>query len=242
MQINQKAEGAVKVLLHFTWMNNETGVVFDLSIAESIKEKTGCMVYVDAVQSVGKVSHFLQLNSKLDVFTYSGHKFGALRGIGFSFYKRSFDLKPLIRGGGQQRGIRSGTLNSQGIVSLEYALIETVAEYSKSKELETFKSEIESLLSENKNIHLFENKSNNTICFVHKKLKADVMLIHFDLAGLDVSSGSACSSGSVEPSRVIKAMGYEELALNSIRISLGFSNLSNKEAILDRLTLVMSKL
>ena len=228
--------------LHFTWMNNETGVVQNLSIAEEIKKQTGCSVYVDAVQVPGRVSGYQTLSESLDVYTFSGHKFGALKGIGFSFVSKDFDFKPLIGGGGQQNNLRSGTVNSHGIASLHYALAELKSSNKNLEKLKELKEEIARLLSENDKIIVFLNESTNTISFIHKEKKADVMLIHFDMAGLEVSSGSACSSGSIEPSNVINAMGYDKYALNNIRISLGVDNLSDRELILDRLTLILSKL
>lgn len=240
--LKNEKEKCQNLSLHFTQMNNETGSVLKLSDAVRIKQEVDCKVYVDSVQAPGKVSEYMQLEHELDVYTYSGHKFGALKGIGFSFVKNDFEFAPLILGGGQQRSMRSGTINSQGIASLKYALEELVQNESKQTELVRFKESIIELLANNLNLIVIPNESFNTITFIHKKLRADVMLIHFDLAGLDVSSGSACSSGSIEPSDVINALGYSDLASNSIRISLGFNNLKDSREIIERISKVLLKL
>jgi cysteine desulfurase len=224
--------------MHFTYVHNETGVRWDLELAKKIKERTSCKIYVDAVQSVGKVENFNKLIDDLDVYTFSGHKFGALKGVGFSFYKRDLSFSPLILGGGQQKQKRSGTLNTQGIASLKYAL-EAV---ELSEDIKLLKHQISNLLSSNVNINVIKSESYNTICFVHKTLKSDIMLIHFDLAGLDVSSGSACSAGSVTESAALRAMGYGELASHNIRISLGAPNIAQKDVLIEKIKLVLEKL
>lgn len=229
-----------KIYLHVTQMNNEVGSVVSLADISQIKLATGCIIYVDAVQTPGKVRDYNHLRGDIDIYTYSGHKFGALKGIGFSFVRSDFSFRPLILGGGQQSAMRSGTINSQGIISLRYALEELVDKY-KADELERFKNDIIAILESNSNIFVIENNSLNTISFLNKKLRADAMLIHFDLAGLDVSSGSACSSGSVEASHVISAIGHKDLASNHIRLSLGHENLNEQVEILEKIQALVLK-
>jgi cysteine desulfurase len=116
-KINQRSsKGAC--WMNYTWMNNETGIIWSLDSAVEIKKKCQISIHVDAVQTPGKFSHFRGLNIELDSYTYSGHKFGALKGIGFSFFKKDCPPKTLIHGGGQQNKLRSGTLNTYGIFSL----------------------------------------------------------------------------------------------------------------------------
>jgi len=224
--------------MHFTQVHNETGVVWPLEIAQKIKEQTNCKIYVDAVQAPGKIKNFQNLISGIDVYTYSGHKFGALKGIGFSFYKKDLVFSPLVKGGGQQLGKRAGTVNVQGIASLKFALDNVTL----NEDLKALKEEIIKILEVNSKIQVISNDSYNTICFVHAYLKSDILLIHFDLAGLDVSSGSACSSGSMSESKTLKAMGYGDLASHNIRISLGPENLLHKDTIISKLKQVMEKL
>lgn len=227
--------------LNFTAVNNETGVVWDLEDAVNIKDRTGCLVHVDAVQMPAKI-YPLKLSSELDAYTFSAHKFGALKGVGFSFVKKSLNLEPFIYGGGQQSNFRSGTLNTFGIFSVRDALEQLQEESENFSKLYSLKNELVDIIRSNSNLRVVENKSSNTICFMHKTLKSDILLVHFDMAGLDVSSGSACSSGSVEPSRVLSAMGYKELANHNIRISIGFANLVFRDEIISRFTRVIRKL
>lgn len=227
--IQDASQGQKRVILHYTLMNSETGVVWDLEVAKRIKEHTNCLIYADCVQAPGKIQNVLKLLEQIDIFTFSGHKFGALTGVGFSFFRNDLEIKTLIEGGGQQKGLRSGTLNSHGIFSLEYALIDLIENEKYLVELKTLKDKIIVLLETTNKIKVIKNESVNTICLIHEELRADVMLIHFDLAGLDVSSGTACSSGSVGPS-------------NSMRISLGPGNLKDTNEILNRLKNVVSKL
>lgn len=231
-----------KIILHLSQMNNEIGAVLDLADAAKIKDETGCLVYIDSVQAPGRVENYAELSDQLDVYTYSGHKFGALKGIGFSFIRNNFEVTPLILGGGQQGAVRSGTMNTHGIISLKYALEDLTKAYLDEQKLKQMKEKVSKLLEQNENLLLIPNTSLNTVNFIHKKSRADAMLIHFDLAGIDVSSGSACSSGSIEASHVIKGIGQKDLALNSIRISLGFENLEDEQEILDKISKVIAKL
>jgi cysteine desulfurase len=226
--------------LNYTYINNETGVVWPLELALKIKNDTNCFIHVDAVQMIGKTRNVTLLNG-LDAYTFSGHKFGALKGIGFSFIIKDAQVLPLIIGGGQQNNLRSGTVNLNGILSLVDALKSYQASEGELDKLHLFKNDIVSLFNNHKNISVVENDSINTICFVHDSMRSDNMLIHFDLEGLDVSTGSACSSGSHEPSRVLMAMGYSDKSNHNIRISLGVENLIDKEEILFKLNKIISK-
>ena len=144
-------------------------------------------------------------------------------------------------GGGQQGGFRSGTLNVHGILSLKYALEKRdfSREFTETLEL---KSEVLNLIKLNTSLSFIPNDSSNTICLIHETKRADEMLILFDMQGVDVSSGSACTAGSVEPSHVLLAMGYDEKARNSIRISLGYLSVKQKDTVLNKLETVLRKL
>lgn len=227
--------------INITWMNNETGVVEDIFEVIKLKKEFGFKIHVDAVQTVGKIPGWNKLSSDVDAYTYSGHKFGALKGIGFSFVKNNVEIRPLLLGGSQQRNLRSGTLNSHGIFSLMDALLELDCAANENLAMLQLKNEIIQLIK-SFSMTVIENDSYNTICFIHPHLKSDELLIHFDLHGLCVSSGSACSSGSLEPSKVLEAMAFGELARNSIRISLGRENLQQAQKIKERLNVVLTKI
>ena len=221
------------VWLNYTWGHNETGVIWELQLAEKIKDETDCFIHVDAAQIVGKIPRFKNLSSKLDAYSFSAHKFGALKGIGFTFIKDIKQWTPIIRGGGQQEGLRAGTENTLSVKSIIWALqdikqdIEPVLKKRKDLEkelLKKFSSDI-IIIAEN------SNKMNNTINVIFKEKKSDLALIHFDMAKICISSGSACKSQSILPSATLISMGYsQEYAQNSIRISFNFTQgLDNKE-------------
>ncbi|CBW26926.1 putative cysteine desulfurase [Halobacteriovorax marinus SJ] len=221
-------KSSAPTLLNFTWVNNENGVVWNLEDLSRIKKETNCYIHVDAVQSIGKIEEWKKLNLIADAYTFSGHKFGAMKGIGFSFVKEDFPFCSLIRGGGQQEGMRSGTENTNGIYSLKLALEELCERenFSKLNEAKTFiESEIEKVLDSKAFIVSKNAKSRNanTIYLVIPGKKADILITAFDLARMDVSSGSACSSGAVLPSRVLQAMGVnEEDAKSALRFSFAY--------------------
>lgn len=242
LNINAANKSNKQVFLHFTYMHNETGVIWNLSQAQKIKNDTSAIVYVDAVQAPGKFDSYNELNSALDIYTFSGHKFGALKGIGFSIFKKNFAVKPLVLGGGQQQNLRSGTVNNHGIASISFALTELEMEMSKKKILNELKLSVIKLLDAKSSISVISNESNNTICFVHDSIKADIMMVHFDLAGLDISSGSACASGSIDASQTLIDMGYGAKSKNGIRISLGMQNLKETGELLSKLETVLNKL
>ena len=143
------------------------------------------------------------------------------------FLSVNFPFSPILRGGGQQGGLRSGTENTDGIYSLKLALEELV-ESQKNNPMATymddFKKELVAMLGDQAN-WLESQSEPKSVDFLYysKKQKADITLIAFDLDSLDVSSGSACSSGALEPSRVLTTMGYnEDDAKSALRISFPF--------------------
>ena len=237
-----------KVILNFTWVNNETGVVWDLDILSKIKKETNCFIHVDAVQSVGKISNWTELSSHCDGYTFSGHKFGSLKGVGFSFIREDFPFCSMIRGGGQQEGMRSGTENTYGIYSLMLALKEII-EKDSIEELQAAKSFIESGLIKligSKAFIMGKNarrRNANTISLLLPGHKADILITAFDLARMDVSSGSACSSGAVLPSRVLMSMGVsEEDAKSAIRFSFAHDmNLEDSKEYLSKISNIVNR-
>jgi cysteine desulfurase len=212
------------VLYNFTSVNNETGVQFKLQRAEKIKEATGCKVHVDAVQAIGKVEGWQALSEGLDAYTFSAHKFGAMKGVGFSFFKKQFQFLPLIEGGGQQNGHRAGTENAMGIYSVFLALREMVESQQlvKLKEAkELFEDRFLNLVGTKGQIIAHTGSRNsNTTNLILDGINSQTSAAAFDMAGIDVSIGPACSSGVNEPSPVLLAMGYsEQQALSALRLS-----------------------
>ena len=242
----EKSKADYKIL-NFTWVNNETGVVWPLEQVLELKKKTGVFVHVDSVQSVGKIEDWSKLEDKLDAYTFSGHKFGSLKGIGFSFVKENFPFEAMIRGGGQQDGYRSGTENVPGILSLKLALEDLSKRFDAKKVYEGITYLREKIYDLGESSLLFPSRSSlqnlTTINFVVPGTKADILMTAFDLAKMDVSSGSACSSGAVLPSRVLMSMGVsEEDAKSALRFSFSpYLTLSEAEEFWAKIEKVLSR-
>ncbi len=211
--------------------NNETGQVQDIAALGEIVHRFGGLFHVDAVQAAGKMNLDFEA-LPVDFMSVSAHKIGGMQGVGALIAKDpDLVLKDvLVRGGGQERNRRGGTENLPGIVSFGLA-----AEICAGR-LETERSRLEGLrnmLEEglgqiNDEIVIVARKGErlpNTLCFLSKGLRAENMLMTLDLAGIAVSSGSACSSGKVTVSHVLQAMGYEDDLCNSaIRVSFGWQS------------------
>jgi cysteine desulfurase len=221
-----KASNKDMVFLNYTYVNNETGVVWNLEKASRIKQATGALVHVDAVQSVGKISDWDNLQADLDCYTYSGHKFGSMKGVGFSFFRADYNYLPLLLGGGQQNNFRPGTLNAFGIYSLQLAF-EELKDKQNIENLEQAKQFIEDQIKsklgdECRVVGEGAVRNANTICMTFKLKKVSDLIIKFDTADMDVGSGSACSSGVNQPSKVLLSYGIPEReASNIIRLSFG---------------------
>ncbi len=235
-------------LMNFTWVNNESGVVWPLYKAIELKQKLDCAVHVDSVQSVGKIREWNKLDPDLDAYTFSAHKFGGMKGIGFSFMKKNYPYECFIRGGGQQAALRSGTENVMGIYSIKLALEELVSKQN-FDETEAVHDEFENWLidkiGEKGRIAGHGNVSRNatTTYLVLPGNRSDIMMTALDLAGIEVSAGSACSSGILKPSRILMGMGFSDKeAGEGIRFS--FSPLFKKEdlpTLFEKLDKVLSK-
>ena len=223
--IKRKQINNTKVFLNFTVINNETGVVWPFSLAEKIKKETGACIHVDAVQLAGKIENWMRISHMLDAYTFSGHKFGAMKGVGFSLIKNSMEMMPLISGGSQQNNLRAGTENALGIYSLKLALEDMVQSFS-DKVLKSAKDFIEHNISEKIRgkgeiiAHQSSCRNLNTIFLLIKNTKAEIVSMRFDMANISVSTGSACSSGIIKENRVLMSMGYSaEESRSAIRIS-----------------------
>ena len=222
----QRKDPFAQVLVNFTHVHNETGVIWPFEQALRIKKETGAFIHLDVVQTVGKVEPFAYLPEELDSYTFSGHKFGSLKGIGMTFFKPTFPFSPFLLGGGQQKGYRSGTENLTGIYSMKLALQEIESQYS-YKELLQCRLSLEdfllNLLRDKGGIIAYgaKNRNANTVNFYIKGKNASLITTAMDIAGLAVGSGSACSSGQVKENRILKAMGHKELAqLGTVRLSM----------------------
>lgn len=222
--LHEISEGR-ETFLNYTYINNETGIIWPLSWAEEIKKETQCFVHVDAVQIVGKINHWEVLSSDLDSYTFSGHKFGALKGVGFTFVNKNTIFSPLIVGGNQQGGLRAGTENSLAVYSLKLALVD-MKEHFRPDELSAAKKEIEvgvvAAIGDKGEIvgRMSPHRNLNTVFLVLYGKKAEILSAKFDMMDVDLSTGSACSSGIIKENRILMAMGYgHEDSRSSLRFS-----------------------
>ena len=214
-------------LVSVMWANNETGVVFPVKeIAHEINKKNpSVIVYVDAVQAAGKVKIDVK-NTKIDMLGVSGHKFHAPKGVGVLYVRTGTVLSPLIIGGHQERGKRAGTENVPYIAGIGKAceLANENLDYELS-EVKRLRDKLEAGILKNVfNARLNTSVSNrvpNTTNIGFQYIEGELILLHLADAGICASSGSACTSGSLEPSHVLRAMGVPFTSLHgSIRFSL----------------------
>jgi cysteine desulfurase len=224
--------GVVSVM----WVNNEVGVVQPIrDIAERCRD-AGVTFHTDAVQAFGKVPVSLH-DLPCTLLTLSGHKIGAPKGIGALIVRDRKAVEAIIHGGGQQYGIRPGTENVAGAVGLGRAAQLAAAEQVEEAErLTRLRDRLAEQLKATVNDIVINGEPSARAPHVLNVSVAgadsEALLMHLDLAGVAVSSGSACSTGSVEPSHVLIAMGVpRELALGAIRFSLGRQS---SEADVDR--------
>ena len=208
--------------------NNETGAAQPVAAAAEIVHAAGGLLHVDAIQALGKISFDIKaLNA--DLATVSGHKIGGPKGVGaVALAEGVRGLEPWLRGGGQELGYRAGTENVAGIAGFGAAAKAAMgARESDAIRLESLRNRLERGLRETTGAIVFASdvpRLPNTTLFTVPGLKAETAVIGFDLEGIAVSSGSACSSGKVQPSHVLKAMGFgPEIAEGAVRLSLGWS-------------------
>lgn len=224
--------------------NNETGAAQPLDEVARIAHSKGALLICDAVQAVGKLP--IGNLKAADALFFSAHKFGGPKGAGAAIFRNpSIRPEPLIRGGGQERRQRSGTENVPAIAGLAAALETAVAEQAEfagrargwQRKLE---NAIRATAPDSAIFAEGANRLPNTTGFAIPGKTAETMLIGFDLEGVSVSSGSACSSGKVHGSHVLAAMGVpEDLSRAAIRVSTGWTT---TDADIEWFLTVLSKL
>ena len=216
--------------------NNETGAVQPVREAADIVHAAGGLLHVDAIQAFGKIPFDIKAMNA-DLVTLSAHKVGGPMGVGAVVLAEGLSgLEPQLRGGGQERGHRAGTENVAGIAGFGAAAEAAIADLERDPtRLESLRSRLETGLQRVPGAVVFSDevpRLPNTTLFTVRGLKAETAVIGFDLAGVAVSSGSACSSGKVQPSHVLEAMGFgPEMAQGAVRISVGWST---SDADIDR--------
>jgi cysteine desulfurase len=208
--------------------NNETGAIQPVAQAAELVHAAGGLLHVDAIQALGKIPFDLA-STGADLLSLSAHKIGGPKGVGALVLAEGVEgLAPLLRGGGQEKGRRAGTEDVAGIAGFGAAArAALVAREPDAISEEDLRTRLEAGLREASGAVIFAAETKrlpNTVLFTVPGMRAETAVIGFDLAGIAVSSGSACSSGKVQPSHVVEAMGYgPELAQGAVRLSLGWS-------------------
>ena len=206
--------------------NNETGVIQPLKEIIEVVHKAGGLIHTDASQAFGKIE-FSANDLDVDLITMSGHKFGGPVGAGALLFKKHLPLTPLMKGGGQEHRLRPGTPNIVAIHGFGVAAEIAVDMVQKASEVTQLRAYMENkLIGINKEVVVFGKLSPrlpNTSLISMPNVPNETQVIYFDLNGIAVSAGAACSSGKVDTSLVLLAMGYsEEVATTALRISLGY--------------------
>ncbi len=217
------------ILITVMYANNETGVVSPIEEIAGIAKEKGVAFHTDAVQAAGKIPIDLK-RLNIDLLSVSGHKLYGPKGIGALFAKRGVRLVPLIHGGHHERNRRGGTENVAGIVGLGKACEIAARDMAReAAHLIMLRDRIEKGLSE-KIPHIKinghpEKRLPNTANISFEFVEGESLLLNLDMKGVAASSGSACTSGSLEPSHVLTSMALSpELSHGSVRFSLGRSN------------------
>ncbi|MFB2898586.1 cysteine desulfurase NifS [Aerosakkonemataceae cyanobacterium BLCC-F50] len=234
-------------LVSIMYANNETGVVFPIEQIGQIVKENGAIFHVDAVQAAGKIPLNMK-TSTVDMLTISGHKLHAPKGLGALYVRKGVRFRPLLIGGHQERGRRAGTENVPGIIALgkasELALqhLDNVFEEKALRDL-LEQGILNTVPDTVVNGHT-KNRLPNTTNIGFKYIEGEAILLSMNQFGVCASSGSACTSGSLEPSHVLRAMGLPYSVLHgSIRFSLSrYTKQAEVEKVLSILPPVIERL
>ncbi len=209
-------------------VNNETGVIQEMETLAQVLAGTGAMLHCDAVQAAGKIKISAH-EWGLDLMSLSAHKVGGPKGVGALWIKRGTPMRALLRGGGQERGRRAGTENVPGIVGFGAACAIAKRDLETNRAaLFELREHLENGLAAMKGVEIHgvgSARAPHVVNFSLSNCRGESLALRLDLAGFAVGTGSACSSGAIEPSHVLRAMGVEKkLAKASLRVSLGVTN------------------
>jgi len=235
-------------IVSIMWAKNETGTLFPVLEMAEMANAAGVMFHTDAVQAVGKIPMDLK-NSKIDMLSISGHKLHAPKGIGVLYLRRGVRFRPMLRGGHQERGRRAGTENSASIVAFGQAaqLAEEHLEYENTQ-VAALRDRLEQGILDSVP-HAFvtgdpDNRLPNTCNIAFEFVEGEAILMLLNKQGIAASSGSACTSGSLEPSHVMRAMDIPYTAAHgSIRLSLSrYNTLEEVEKVIEVMPPIIAKL
>lgn len=233
--VGRLLQGQPAALVSVMMVNNETGVIQPIEKIALAAKQAGALMHTDAVQAGGKVAiDFGALG--VDMLSLSAHKLGGPQGVGALIVREGIVLQPFMRGGGQEMRRRAGTENVAGIVGFGTAARLAKQDVAEQAKYAAMREVMESrLVKEATDIVIVgqdAQRVSTTSCIAMPRVQSEKQVMAFDLAGIAVSAGAACSSGKVKTSHVLAAMGYApEIAASAIRVSFGHGTTS---AELDR--------
>lgn len=230
------------------WANNETGTIFPVEKMAEMAHDKGVMFHTDAVQAVGKIPLNLQ-QTQIDMLSLSGHKLHAPKGVGVLYVRRGTRFRPFLRGGHQERGRRAGTENTASIIGLGKAaeLAMTHLDFENT-EVKKMRDHLEqAILTAVPNSFITgdpQNRLPNTSNIAFEYIEGEAILLLLNKAGIAASSGSACTSGSLEPSHVMKAMGIPYTAAHgTVRFSLSrYNTMADIEKVIQTIPAIVENL
>ena len=217
------------ILISVMHANNEVGTIEPISEIGEIARKAGIYFHTDAIQTIGKIKVNVD-DLKVDLLSLSAHKFYGPKGVGALYVRKGTRIHPLIHGGYQERRRRAGTENVAGIVGMgKTAEIASKEMVQQSRRESNLRDRLEKMIKENINYYRVNGHPTrrlpNTLNVSFEFIEGESLILNLDLKGIAASTGSACTSGSLEPSHVLMAMGVPpEIAQGSIRFSLGRDN------------------
>ena len=239
---------AKTILITIMYVNNETGVIMPVEEIGKIAEEAGVTFHTDAVQAAGKLKIDVK-NLRCDLLSISGHKLYGPKGVGALYVKRGARITPLIHGGHHERNRRGGTENVPGIVGLGKACDIATRDMDKENaHLLNLRARIEKGLMERiTHVRLNghpEKRVANTANISFEFIEGESLLLNLDMLGVAASSGSACTSGSLEPSHVLTSMGLKpEQSHGSVRFSMGrTSTIEDVDLIIEKMPAIVARL
>jgi cysteine desulfurase len=230
------------------WANNETGVLFPIEKAAELAHERGILFHTDAVQAVGKIPINLKTNA-VDMLSISGHKLHAPKGIGILYIRKGTRFSPFLIGGHQEKERRGGTENTPSIIGLgkacELAAINMEAENTRVKQLrDKLEKELLARIPNSRVNGSLLHRLPNTLNISFEFVEGEGILLLMNEFGICASSGSACTSGSLQPSHVLRAMGVPfTMAHGSIRFSLSIYNTEEEiDFVIDKMPSIIDRL
>ena len=247
-ELSKPSTSKPATLVSIMWANNETGVLFPIEKVAEICRAHGAILHTDAVQVAGKIPVDVK-KVPVDMLSMSGHKFHAPKGVGIFYVRKGTKLKPFMLGGHQERTRRAGTENVPYIVGLAKACeLARLGMADETVKLTALRDKLEAgILASCPNVRVNGDRTHrlpNTLNVSFEYIEGEAIAYHLSDLGICISTGSACASGSLDPSHVIRAMGVPFTAVHgSVRFSLSrYNTMDEVDYVLEKLPPVIANL